>query len=106
MFQWIGYHSLKNYFRKMVLVSIILKFLMGILFGEVERFLERRFGVRSLLEVTPSLFDFSGFSPHGALLIGKESSRLIWWDEKSCKNKNELIVDYCLGPRREHEREE
>lgn len=59
--------------------------------------------MRSLLEVTPSLFDFSGFGPHGALLIGRESSRLIWWNEKSCKTKNELCVDYGLSPRRVYE---
>nr|BDT27420.1 hypothetical protein BHI3_08860 [Bacteriovorax sp. HI3] len=61
--------------------------------------------IRSLLEVTPSLFDFSGMGPHGALLIGRESSRLIWWDERCCKRKNELIIDCGLGPRSEYERE-
>lgn len=61
--------------------------------------------MRSLLEVTPSLFDFSGFGPHGAFLIGRESSRLIWWDENSCKNKKELIIDYGLEPRSDYERE-
>jgi len=62
--------------------------------------------MRSLLEVTPSLFDFSGLGPHGALLIGRGASRLIWWDEKNCRKKNELIIDYGLGPRSVYEREE
>lgn len=55
--------------------------------------------MRSLMEVTPSLFDFSGTGPHGAFLIGRESSKLIWWDEKKCQKKNELIINYCLGQR-------
>ena len=62
--------------------------------------------MRSLLEVTPSLFDFSGIGPHGAFLIGRKSSKLIWWDEKNSHKKNELIIDYGLGPRSDYGREE
>lgn len=54
--------------------------------------------MRSLMEVTPSLFDFSGTGPHGALLIGRKSSRIIWWDEKKCLKRNEQIFDYGVGP--------
>lgn len=62
--------------------------------------------MRSLLEVTPSLFDFSGNGPHGAFLIGRKLSKLTWWNEKNCEKKNELIIDYGLGPRSIYEREE
>lgn len=62
--------------------------------------------MRSLLEVTPSLFDFSGIGPHGALLIGRKSSKLTWWNEKRCEKKNELTIDYGLGQRIIYEREE
>lgn len=61
--------------------------------------------MRSLLEVTPSLFDFSGTGPHGAFLIGRESSKLIFWNERNCQKKNELIINYGLGPRSVYERE-
>lgn len=61
--------------------------------------------LRSLLEVTPAIFDFSGLGPHGALLIGREASRLIWWNEKNCNKKNEIILDYGFKPRSEYERE-
>lgn len=61
--------------------------------------------LKSLLEVTPSLFDFSGKETHGAILIGREKSKLVWWTEKKCKAKNELLLDYGLSQRSDYERE-
>ncbi|MFG1520357.1 hypothetical protein [Halobacteriovorax sp. ZH1_bin.1] len=59
--------------------------------------------MRSLLEVTPSLFDFTETCPHGAILIGRKKSRLVWWDQKQCLSKNEQLINYGLGPRRNYE---